>query len=340
MPGRGTTANYHHHNDMRKLSDIVKGFVTRRHITTRDVMLFLGFVLIASVFWVLVAFSNIMQQDVEVRVEIVGKPQSVTFIDNVPSVLTVTVRDKGTAFLRQLFNTQPRVKINFETYADKQSHTLVVPDYRLLAEARKSFRREATIMKIEPGSLTVKYTTRAPKKVPVNYFDSLNIKPDRQFVTYGDIKVTPDSVLVYGDGKAFADITEVTILPVNETELNHTLDIKVPLKSVSGLRFVPSRVTIVVPVEPLIKREESVAVQVRNVPEKVNVAVFPSTIMATYLVPQGIYKHATNAKVVAVVDYNSINRSSKRAAVTVGEAPAVYREIQLEVDSVEYYIEE
>ena len=71
-----------------------------------------------------------------------------------------------------------------------------------------------------------------------------------------------------------------------------------------------------------------------------NVIVFPSSITASYLVPKSEYKNPT-APITAIVDYNGIDFRSKsnKVAVMVGEAPAVFKNIELQPDSVEYIIE-
>ena len=64
-----------------------------------NVALYLVFVVIASLFWLVMWLNDSIQETFDVRLRIYNVPDSVTFIDNPPAGLHVTVRDKGTSLL-------------------------------------------------------------------------------------------------------------------------------------------------------------------------------------------------------------------------------------------------
>ena len=83
-------------------------------------------------------------------------------------------------------------------------------------------------------------------------------------------------------------------------------------------------------------------IDVVNLPIGVNVITFPSTVEASFLVPQSIYSKVMNIK--AVVNYSDILRlagtdSASKVAVKIIEVPAECRNISLASDSVEYIVE-
>lgn len=310
----------------------------KRLFNSRDMLQYLVFVAIAGAFWCFMTFNQQTQQDVAVRVVVKGKPQGITFIDDLPSTITVTVKDRGTTFLKFLFRRQPKVTLDFDTFSDDKSDSFDVSELALQALVKRLFRREATIVRISPESLHCRFTDRPAKRVPVNYFENLHVTPNSSSVFYGDIECTPDSVLVYADAATLAHINEVKIMSLRADNIDQLFEKEVRLEVPDGAKVVPARVKLTIPVEPLIQRRQAVPVQVRNVPEGVHVIVFPGSVEATFLLPQSLYKKPINS-FVAVVDYNSIVPTSNKVAVTVGEVPAVFEGIKLATDSVEYIIE-
>ena len=307
--------------------------------TSKDTALFLFFVVMAAAFWMMLTFNTQMTHDVTVRLKI-KKPANVTLLQELPETFTVTVKDRGTAFLKSYFHSSPQIEIDFSRYYDEKNHSMVISPSQLASEVRRAFRREASIIKISPESFNVKYTTMPGKKVPVNWEDNLqNITTDRQFVVNPDeIKTIPDSVTIYAlDRATLHNITEVDIATVEVENLTASLDKNVRIKSISNVRTIPNKVKLHVPVEPLIKKEQEVSISVRNQPYGLNVLLFPPSVKVSYLLPQSRYHSPLNLTVV--VDYNDIDLSSNKVNVKLGEVSGAYSNVVIGTDSVNYVIE-
>lgn len=315
----------------------VKDFT--RKFTSKDTALFLFFLVIATAFWILLSFNNLMTHDVTVKLNI-KKPTNVTLLHELPETITVTVKDRGIAFLNSYFHSTPTVEIDFTRYYDEKNNSLTLSSSQLLSELRRVFRREASIMKVSPESINVMYTTLSGKKVPVNWEDNVkNITTDWQFVVNPDeVKTTPDSVTIYAlDRSTLREITEVDITTVEVENLTMTLDKQVRLKPIKDVRCIPNKVKLHVPVEPLIKKEDEVAISVRNQPYGLNIMLFPPTVKVSYLVPQSKYQSPLNLTVV--VDYNDINMSTNKVNVKLGEVSGAYNNVVIDTDSVNYVID-
>ncbi len=305
---------------------------------TRTILLYLFFVLISCVFWGFVTFNQTIQQDMAIPLEISNIPENVTMIGVPPSTITITVKDKGSSFLKYWIKPLPKIKINFTDYGDNNSGMLRINSIRLRSAIKSAFDHEATITSVLPDHLDLKYTTLPGKKVPIRY--DMDIEPNLKYVVNGPMETSQDSVLVYSDRETLAEINEVYTYHVQEFDLTDTLHRQVTIAPIVGARVEPRTISIMVPIEQLIKKRSIVHVSVRNKPEGVNVIVFPSTVTASYLVPKSEYRNP-NALITAAVDFNNIDfeSMSNRVAVMVGEAPAVFKNIELIPDSVEYIIE-
>lgn len=97
---------------------------------------YLMFVALAGLFWVIMALNDDVQSDFTVQVEIIGVPDSVTFITEPPGAITVSVRDKGTLLLRRRFMSDPIIRIPFSEFAS--ANRLRVSPSALMSRDRKS----------------------------------------------------------------------------------------------------------------------------------------------------------------------------------------------------------
>ncbi|MBR6489531.1 MAG: hypothetical protein IKT03_03255 [Muribaculaceae bacterium] len=310
-----------------------------RKTSSKDTFLFLSFVVIAALFWILLSFNNNMTHDIIVDVT-VSKPKNVTLIQDVPGKITVTVKDRGLSFLKSFFKPTPSIELKFEKYVNEKSNTMELSANQLLNEVRRSLSREATIIKVLPETINVKYTTFPGKKVPVNWEDNIkNIIPDKQFVINPDmIKTSPDSVMIYAlDQATLYKITEVDISTVEVANLTSTFTKDVRVSGINNVRIVPDIVKLTVPVEPLIKKEYNASISVRNQPYGLNVLVFPPSVNVSFLVPQSRYRAPVNLTVI--VDYNDIDLSRKKVNLKLGEVSGSYSNVSLSIDSVNYVLE-
>lgn len=319
------------------LKDKVKS-IDIRPSKSKSVLLYLVFVLISAVFWCFITLNKTVQQDISYRLEITNIPSEVTLIDDIPASINVAVRDKGSAFVKYLFGVEPIIKVRFSDFSDSNTGYFRMNSLQIRNAVKKLLNREATIVSILPDAISLKFTSLPGKKVPIRF--DMEIEPDIKYVVNGVPVMEFDSVMVYSDRETLAEINEVYTYHVQESGLTDTLRREVTIAPVVGARVVPRTIHIMVPIEQLIAKRKQVPITVRNLPEKVQLLLSPSVVEAKYLVPKSLFKNNSN-DITAIVDYNTFNwaSSSNKVAVFVGESPAVYKNIELLPDSVEYIIE-
>ncbi len=310
-----------------------------KKLSSKETFLFLFFVVIATLFWVLLSFNNNMTRDITINV-VVNKPKNVTLINDVPSTVTVTVKDRGLSFLKSFFQSAPTIELDLSKYINERNSTVEIAPNQLINEVRRSINNEATIIKVIPESIVSKYTTLPGKKVPVNWEDNIeNIIPDKQFVINPDlIKTDPDSVVVYAlDQATLLKVNEVDISTVEVANLTSTFTKEVTIKGINNVKIVPDKVKLTVPVEPLIRKDYNASISLRNQPHGVKVLVFPPSVDVTFLVPQSHYRDPVNLTVI--VDYNDIDPKNNKVNIKLGEVSGNYTNVTLPIDSVTYLIE-
>lgn len=310
-----------------------------KKLSSKETFLFLFFVVIAALFWILLSFNNNITRDITINV-VVNKPKSITLINDVPTTVTVTVKDRGLSFLKSFFQSTPTIELDLSKYINEKNSTMEIAPNQLINEVRRAINNEATIIKVIPESIVSKYTTLPGKKVPINWEDNIeNIIPDKQFVINPDlIKTDPDSAIVYAlDQATLFKVNEVDISTVEVANLTSTFTKEVTIKGINNVKIVPDRVKLTVPVEPLIRKDFNASISLRNQPHGVKVLVFPPSIDVTFLVPQSHYRDPVNLTVI--VDYNDIDPKNNKVNIKLGEVSGNYTNVTLPIDSVNYLIE-
>lgn len=275
--------------------------------------------------------------DLEIPVKVTGVPSNVHFLSQLPDTLTVSVSAQGTAFIKMLFMPDPKLELRFSDYSNggEQFH---VDNAQLMRVMNKNFSSAITIKSVLPGEISAKYTDIPGKLVPLVVEHDIEAGP---FHAIGDVTLSQDSVLVYGDSKTLKSVTEAYCY-FKESGLTETIVRKVTVESIKGAVVEPRFIEATIPVEKVMKMKMKVPISVRNAPENVNVVIIPSKVDVSFRVPLSKY-NSNNIVITAVVDYNSIdvNTPGNKVKLQLGERPAIFNDndIHMSLDSVEYIIE-
>lgn len=302
----------------------------------RNLLLFLLFVIIAALFWVVMAMNDAAQVNLDVNVRIVGKPDSLTFINLPPAKVHVTVRDKGTSLIRSAFARNPVVQFNFSEYASDGVLKLSASD--IYSALRTRFGQGAQLTSLSVDSIKLTYTSLPPKTVPVEiesnlsaalgYIVESNLTPSRKFVkVYSTSQVQLDT------------LQRVHTMVIRKSNLSKTTNFRTTFQPISGVRIVPSSIVVTVPVEALVSKQMKVEVQPVNVPEGENISLFPSMVTVDAFVPMSRFNDVWEGMVLQV-DYNDIVASSgvKRLPVKIVDTPKFVLDAKVTPSAVEYIL--
>lgn len=279
------------------------------------------------------ALNDSVQANVAVNVRISNKPDSVTFISDVPKTLHVEVADKGTGLMRVAWFHTPTVDLSFQELASEGQ--LVCSRTDMMAALKAAFGGSATIISSSIDSLRLTYTERPGKSVPVQV--SIDASAKAGFVVYGAPKADPPRVTVFGPRQILDTLTRVFTKTYVEQNLSESREFTADLSPIRGARIIPSKVGVKINVEPLVAKEEMITVQAENVPSGESLLLFPSKVHVAYYVPMSEFS-AENAAVRVVADYHDIStHRSARLPLRIeiaGGSNAVRP--TLRSDSVEY----
>lgn len=297
-----------------------------------DALIFLIFVAVAGIFWFILALNDNITETFRVRLNIVDVPDSVTFINDPPADLHVTVRDKGTNILRSGVIKNPTVTINFNDYA--RDGILRLSQADLSSEIKADLGGAAQISSVSLDSLRLYYTDSPGKRVPVVV--QADVTPASGYVISGPPVALTKAVRIYSYKDEIDTVRTVRTQRLVKSNLSQTTEFTVKLMPVPHVKIVPSQIKVRIPVEPLVHKETFCQIEVENLPEGESLLLFPSRVPVSFYVPMSHFND-DSFPIRIVADYNETKRTGgSNISVKVSRHPEALINVELKVDSVEY----
>lgn len=300
----------------------------------KDVLTYLMFVAVAFVFWLLMSLDTEVQRDFEVPLEVTEVPDSVTLIGQLPPSLAVSVKGKDSQLLRFMWGKMSPVKFKWADNVNDGS--LLLSGTRFDSRLRDYFGTGVEIVSCRPDSIRIPYTTLPGVKVKL--LVQADIHPNLQYIVSGTPYADVDSVTLYSVNGIPHSLRMVSTEPIVKSDLKDTTRYEVKVKPIAGVRIIPDKVTVTVPVEPLIARKRMATIEPQGVPEGKNLVTFPSKVEVSYLVPMSAYNDEYPLK--AFVEYNDVKKPGNKIPVTLSMLPSIYHSVSFSPESVEYIIED
>lgn len=298
----------------------------------RNVLLFMVFVAISVLFWLIISLNDSVTHTFSVSFKLENVPNSVTFINDPPVDMHVTLRDKGTKILRSGIAKNPTMHVNFQEYASNGILRMSRSD--LNTALKQSFGNNVTISSISLDSLRLCYTTQPGKLVPVI------VRVDVS-ASFGNIIAGPPvplvkAVRVYSFGNETDTITHVYTQRLVKRNLEETSVFDVKVQPIGNVRIVPSVVKVQINVDPLVLKEGYATVATRGVPEGESLLLFPNRVPVKFYVPMSLFNDE-DVPVEVIVDYADTRKTAgNKLPVYIADYPGYIVTPELKVDSVEY----
>lgn len=297
----------------------------------RKLLTYLIFVVIAGVFWVILALNDSMQAEFEVKMNIFNVPDSVHFINEPPQKILVTVRDRGTSLWQNGIIGRPAIDVNFREHAS--NGVFRISRSALNASLKNEFGDNAMIISASVDSLRLAYTTLPGKRVPI--VASTDLEAASGKVIVGVPTLNPSYVLVYSSREVLDTLTRVYTERVNRRNMEETEVIKTQIHAPRGARIEPTMTSMRVVVEPLVRKHMTVTIKLNNVPDGIDLLLFPSNAEVEYFVPMSDFNSDSDVPEV-IVDYADLAQGRKRLPVHLGRHSRKVTNVSVLTDSVEY----
>lgn len=302
----------------------------------QDILLFVVFVMVSYGVWIVLKLNDTTHHDFNVELKISDIPSNMHFISDVPEKLQASVLDKGLNLAKTAWGSTPQLKLKYSDFHyDEVNDKLTLSRKSLNSHMRSIFGANSQITSTNPDSLSFIVTKRAPNRAKV--VPDVNITPIRQCVISGPIIVEPDCVLIYSP--SHSNIPPNTILTERlvRSDIRDTLTMELNILNSSYTKAEPAKVTVTIPIEPLMSKTREVAIELINEPQNGNIVLFPTKVPVSYLLPMSLF-NAERGTITVVADYSK--RSANRIPVRITSHPKDYQTVEVTTDSVDYIFEQ
>ena len=208
---------------------------------SKDALVYLSFVLLATIIWFTNAFSTRRTVTMTIPVTYTHIPDDYIFTSAPTNHVHVTLEDEGI----DLFANRKRLyELTFDLSErlTGEEGTFIIPMDELRQAIAQQLVGDASLSAFAPELLTGSYTRQHEKTVPVVYTGQ--IKPAAQHQLCGDITLTPSSVKVYGTEQDIAAVTHIETALTDYEGVQDTFNTRLALVAPKGLRILPDSVQL------------------------------------------------------------------------------------------------
>jgi len=304
----------------------------------KDVVIFLGFVLISLFFWSLQAIQEIRTYELTIPVVYEPIPKNVTITNTIPASFKVTLRDKGIV-LHQYFlhRKEMAVRLNPMSWYVKDGIGKI-DRFVIESTIRQMLNPSTEMISFYPDTVSFYFVEKASKilKVVVNH----QIRPSAQHLLTGDIVANPSFVTAYAPQEVLStlDSVETTLLKVDGLKESKTYRVK--LNPHNGVRFSTNEVMVNVNAEEFTEKILTVPVVGIGFPDNIYLLAFPSTVRISFLVGLSAYEHVKVEDFQVGVTYDRLVRTeNKQLKPQVIKQPDYVRGVKIQPEFIECLIE-
>lgn len=308
------------------------------NIPWKKILTFSFFAVIAMILWFMQIYNQTFETNLRIPIKYVSVPDSVIFTDTLPNQIDVRVKDYGSNIFKYYFKKPDTIVIDVSPIMGAGGSGKTLQGTALEMYINKSLSQSAKILRYEPVRITFSYSILKNRKVPVIFDGQINLSPG--YFLNGDIRISPDSIMVYGTTAELAKMTYVYTSSDTLNRLDSEKQFSVNLVKNKNLKYSTDNVKISVPVEAFKQMKIEVPVECLNLPDDMTVKFFPSGVSLSFFIGVSMTDSVKLGDFAVAVDYNGIKDSkSVSVPVRITSSPSYAKSLTIDPPNVEYVFE-
>ena len=302
---------------------------------SKDALVYLSFVLLATIIWFTNAFSTRRTVTMTIPVTYTHIPDDYIFTSAPTNHVHVTLEDEGI----DLFANRKRLyELTFDLSErlTGEEGTFIIPMDELRQAIAQQLVGDASLSAFAPELLTGSYTRQHEKTVPVVYTGQ--VKPAAQHQLCGDITLTPSSVKVYGTEQDIAAVTHIETALTDYEGVQDTFNTRLALVAPKGLRILPDSVQLTAVAEQFTEKAMQLDIRTPNLKQPGKILhLFPNQATVTFRIGTAWFNSVTESDIKVYVD--KPQKGSDHLPVLVESNNPHITHIRVKPQEVEYLIE-
>lgn len=171
------------------------------------------------------------------------------------------------------------------------------------------FPNTTAVLSVEPSRISYSQQQLFSKKVPIKNNIEVQTK-----LGYGitNINLVPDSILIYGYEKEISVINQVTTSTIKFDAVTDSISGSVDLLfGENTIQSAVHKITYAYAIERYTQGDFTIPIQLINIPENVDISIFPKQVNIQFEAPLSLYKNYTPEQFLFTVDCSKINEEKQ-----------------------------
>lgn len=308
----------------------------RRIIKRASLKTFGFFLFFAAIIWILVQFSKIYTQDIEIPIQYINVPLDKSISDQKPDHVDLQMQDRGFSIYYYKI-LKPELTIDLSR-AKENGKNLVYKIQDNIGEIEDELKINFEKSRIIQDEVVVEFQYKKEKMLKI--IPNIEINYAVGYSADDPVELKPDSVKVSGPEKIVDSITTVPTITLKLNKINEDIVGKIDIDTtgLGMLSFYETQINYTQKVEKFTEGSMQIPVEVINVPDELNLAYFPKSILVYFQVNLKKFESVSAADFRVVCDYATVNEGDDFMIANIVEKPKFIDSYRLSERRVQFVI--
>lgn len=303
---------------------------------SREVLVFIVFVVISAAFWLMETMNEVYTLEVDVPLRLTNVPEDVVITQELPPMLRVKLRDKGTILFQYRMQSAEKraVSLDFASYDGNTFSGRVNVSLGNIQHPLQAMLEPTTnIISVTPDTLYFYYSRARMKRVPVEVQG--NFEPDYLHFVVSK-RCTPDSVNIWAPHWMIDTITKVRTKPIVRSDMAQDESFELPLVPVEGVKCEPAEVNVSVKVDSYVAKSIEVPVRPMHFPKDYALTVIPTHVTVSFSIGSRQFDKISSDDFIIPLEYDTLMNlpEGSKYPIVLSSAPSEVKHARLTPDSV------
>lgn len=317
-------------------------FKNRNIRIDRNILSYTICVIIAAILWFLNALNKEYTSEISYPVRYTDLPKGKYLVSELPSDITLEVKAKGFTLVGYRISTSfLPINLDINSYSNYMLEKDNILEYTLKLSTIKDrinnqLNSDIKLLNIKPEEIYFKFSHAVTKMIPVKPVVDYSLK--KQHILKDEITAVPDSILVSGPASMMDTLSYIPTEIWKAGEISKNLSRTIDLDFPPNFSAEEKNVKINIELERFTEAKRNIPISVWNLPDSLNIKLFPNTVDISYEIGLSRYDKVTDKDFEFIVNYSQTSNSSY-LPVEIVKIPSFIKNLSYTPQKVEYILE-
>lgn len=302
------------------------------HKAAIDTRLLLFCILASSIFWLISTLSKSYENVIACPIAYENLPADKTSTEVLPDSLYLRFEGLGWAVFRSGLNKNKPINIDYS-----KINAPKLRSGQLLELVNRTLNSDINVLELNPPEINFNFENKFEKKIPVTTKVDFSFAP--LFDQVSPLKITPDSIFIYGPEEEIKKINQWESLPIAFKNINRNIQNSIGLKKSPNpnINLSDSLITYTLEVEQFTEKKLQTSVKLINAPDDREVVLLPKRVSITVQVPLSKYQSLQSEDFIITADYQRA-LEDKSISLEIEKKPPMVKNVKISPAFVEFII--